>query len=426
MKTILPVRARLLSRIEDKTKAQNSADSNLLQSSLKDIVSSNAQDALTMVGSKRPRPDDCMDTVSLTTSESSYESSLRSASKSGAATPSPSYQGEDLSHNPSKPSKSNAFTSALQSNAGTIKAQSSQSAGLISSQSSMSNLSGVNVLNVNATMNGSTIYYSSATDPTINGPLQTNVASEEEYVSTRRRRRLNQIVPNPRKPRQADYNCSVCNEPYSCVVQDNPWWAVYHHECPKCHLLQVPRIDIGLQSNAVEHDPNVSALYGEGIDDSGDEGEESECGSDNECNDEGEDDVEGVENNANGEEVGQEDELDDEKPFDGDGLLAQEEASKLLVLMCHARTCSGYHSSPKHAEICRSTKFLMLHIRDCTGRDIHSRECKFPWCLPCKKMLRHLTRCYDPATCAVCNPWSLPESYQQLRALNQIRNMPVA
>lgn len=42
---------------------------------------------------------------------------------------------------------------------------------------------------------------------------------EDEYVSSRRRRRLNQIVPNPRKPRQAEYHCSVCNEPYSCIVQ---------------------------------------------------------------------------------------------------------------------------------------------------------------------------------------------------------------
>jgi hypothetical protein len=37
----------------------------------------------------------------------------------------------------------------------------------------------------------STIYYSSATDPTINGSLQAYVSSEEEFVLSRRRRRLN-------------------------------------------------------------------------------------------------------------------------------------------------------------------------------------------------------------------------------------------
>ena len=89
--------------------------------------------------------------------------------------------------------------------------------------------------------------------------------------------------------------------------------------------------------------------------------------------------------------------------------------------MCHARTCTGAHTSEKHVEICRSTKFLMLHIRDCHGLDIHGRACKFPWCGPCRKMLRHLTRCYEPATCAVCNPWSLPESFAQLRQLNERR-----
>ena len=37
---------------------------------------------------------------------------------------------------------------------------------------------------------------------------------ESEFMSSRRRRRLNLIVPNPRKPRTADYNCSLCNEEY--------------------------------------------------------------------------------------------------------------------------------------------------------------------------------------------------------------------
>lgn len=322
---------------------------------------------------KRIRADDCTDSESLTASESSISPILPISTKA-APTAYPSYQSGSTF------SRSVGLSQEKIHIPITVMQQPEQ----------------IPQIPINT---NSTIYYSSATDPTINGSLSSNLSSnEEEFVSSRRRRRLNQIVPNPRKPRQADYNCSVCNETYSCIVQDNPWWAVYHHECPKCHSIQVPRIDISLNSNAVENDPNVTALYGEGIDDSGDECDD-ESGS--EDGNEDDDDVEG----DNPEEQVAEDEVDDEKPFDGEGLLAQEEASKLLVLMCHARTCSGFHASPKHAEICRSTKFLMLHIRDCTGRDVHARECKFPWCLPCKKMLRHLTRCYDPANCAVCNPW---------------------
>jgi hypothetical protein len=85
--------------------------------------------------------------------------------------------------------------------------------------------------------------------------------------------------------------------------------------------------------------------------------------------------------------------------------LDREEQSKLLVLMCHARTCTGTHSSDKHAEICKSTKYLMLHIRDCRGLDAQGQECAFPWCRPCKKMLKHLTQCFQPSSCSICSPW---------------------
>ena len=244
-----------------------------------------------------------------------------------------------------------------------------------------------------------------------------------EYMSSRRRRRLNLIVPNPRKPRTADYTCSLCTSEYQTNVDQNPWWAVYSHECPKCKQSQIPRIDISLGNNAIELDPNVIALYGEGVEDSCDDGEDDDSVGE-------EDEVGGgagygggggLEDNEGGHggDFDPEELKRDVHPFDGEGLLAAEDASKLLVLMCHARSCTGAHASPKHAEICKSTKFLMLHIRDCSGVDVHGRgECQFPWCQPCKRMLRHLTHCYDPANCVVCNPWTLPESFQQLRSLN--------
>ena len=48
-------------------------------------------------------------------------------------------------------------------------------------------------------------------------------ANGDEFMSSRRRKRLHQIVPNPRKPRQADYTCFMCSETYRCNVNDNPW-----------------------------------------------------------------------------------------------------------------------------------------------------------------------------------------------------------
>ena len=240
-----------------------------------------------------------------------------------------------------------------------------------------------------------------------------NLPQSDEYMSSRRRRRLSQIVPNPRKPRQADYICSVCGECYTVTVLENPWWAVYEHDCPRCRAIQIPRIDINIQANAIELDPNVVALYGEGVDDSVDEN----------CDNDEEDDVEEeTEKSATNVEVKDEAEVtQDVNLFDGEGLLKAEEASKLLVLMCHARTCTGDHSQPKHNEICKSTKFLMLHIRDCDGTDVHGRECQFPWCSPCKRMLVHLTRCLDPNNCKICNPFTLSQCYQQLHHLNKVR-----
>lgn len=171
---------------------------------------------------------------------------------------------------------------------------------------------------------------------------------KDEYISSRRRRRLNLIVPNPRKPRTADYMCSLCAEMYQVVVGDNPWWAVYSQQCPQCKQQQVPRIDINSASNAIELDPNVMALYGEGVEDSGDD----ECGGGSEEDEEveKEDDDDAV---AAAAQADLEDLRSDVHPFDGEGLLAAEQASKLLVLMCHARSCTGAHASPKHAEICK-------------------------------------------------------------------------
>eukprot|EP00597_Dinobryon_sp_UTEXLB2267_P003421 CAMPEP_0170066004 /NCGR_PEP_ID=MMETSP0019_2-20121128/5861_1 /TAXON_ID=98059 /ORGANISM="Dinobryon sp., Strain UTEXLB2267" /LENGTH=1056 /DNA_ID=CAMNT_0010272979 /DNA_START=145 /DNA_END=3312 /DNA_ORIENTATION=- len=260
-----------------------------------------------------------------------------------------------------------------------------------------------------STTDGDVQYYKSAMDIDLSSAVGMDGSIKEsycdEYMTSRRRRRLNQIVPNPRKPRQADYTCSLCSEGYRCNVNDNPWWAVYMHECPRCKQIQIPRIDINASSNAIELDPNNIALYGEGIEDSGDDVEGEDCYTDDEeSNDCGggvnDDQMDSIRNNNSevahngGKEFNNDtnsgdgvvsgavdggEEEEEEKPFDGEGTLQKEEASKLLVLMCHARTCTGSHASAKHADICKSTKFLMLHIRDCKGVDIHGRDCQLPW-----------------------------------------------
>lgn len=237
-------------------------------------------------------------------------------------------------------------------------------------------------------------YYSSAVDIDFKSSFSNSIASlrEEEYLSSRKRRKLNQIVPFPRKPRQAFYSCSFCNESYQFVANENPWWAVYKHECPQCKQIQIPRIDISQSSNAIELDPNVVALYGEGIDESDEDANESDDYTDDEC-EESNDDNQTVSMECS----------EDSFLLEANGLLAKTSASRLLVLMYHARTCSGKHPSPKHEKLCRITKFLMLHVRDCKGVDKSGNGCRFSWCHPCKRLLRHFTQCNQSAHCACCS-----------------------
>merc|ERR1711998_46795 len=246
--------------------------------------------------------------------------------------------------------------------------------------------------------------YSCSTTDDTKANMSVRVGAPDEYISPRRRRRLNQIVPNPRNPRNVDYQCSCCSNTYPMTVQENPWWAVFIHECPHCKSNQVPRFDINAPNNAIELDPNIVALYGEGVDD------DDDCVLDDEDEEDEED-----ENGEN---------QPEEECFGVEGCLDHDEASKLLVLMCHARTCTGIHASQKHADVCKSTKFLMLHIRDCNGIDIYGNNCKFSWCMPCKRMLQHLTRCQEPAKCAICNPFALPESFRRLQEMNRRRVYP--
>ena len=228
-----------------------------------------------------------------------------------------------------------------------------------------------------------------------------------DELSAKRRKKLSLLVPYPRIPRLAEYQCSVCSHSYSRTVADNPWWAVYRHECPSCRTTQVPRIDITKEENAIESDPNVLALYGEGVDDSADEADDEEEAEDNSSLSSEEKDLDDLDSPLS---------LSSGSCFDCEGQLSSEDASKLLVLISHAKSCGGVHSSVKHAEVCRTTKCVMLHVRDCLYK-----ECNFSWCASCKLLMKHISACQNSHQCRLCTPRSLPESFQQLHNLNQVR-----
>ena len=54
------------------------------------------------------------------------------------------------------------------------------------------------------------------------------------------------------------------------------------HECPRCKQVQIPRLDITIPSNAIELDPNTMALYGEGLEDGGEDADADDFASDDE------------------------------------------------------------------------------------------------------------------------------------------------
>ena len=230
-------------------------------------------------------------------------------------------------------------------------------------------------------------------------------ASGADEISAKRRKKLSALVPYPRIPRTAEYQCSNCSHNYSRIVADNPWWAVYRHDCPSCHTNQVPRIDINKEENAIELDPNVLALYGEGVEDSADEGDgddEEECGE------------EGSETSF--ERDSEDLDVSGSVPtcYVAEGNLYPDKASKLLVLMCHAKSCRGVHSSPAQSQVCKTTKLLMLHLRDC--KDLN---CSHSSCASAKNLLQHISLCGAPSQCSVCSPKSLPETFLKLHKLNQ-------
>jgi hypothetical protein len=101
--------------------------------------------------------------------------------------------------------------------------------------------------------------------------------------------------------------------------------------------------------------------------------------------------------------------------------LSNAHAARLLILMGHASTCPCQHRSSQCLEICKSTKFLMLHVRDCPGTTATMDVCPFPWCRKVKHLLFHLVSCHEPETCMICSHKDIPKNLNELAGLNSYR-----
>lgn len=79
------------------------------------------------------------------------------------------------------------------------------------------------------------------------------------------------------------------------------------------------------------------------------------------------------------------------------------------------------HKNAGHQELCRSTKYMMLHVRDCPGTTATFDVCPFPWCRKVKHLLYHLVTCSDTNTCMLCSSLQLSRNMRHLHGLNRHR-----
>ncbi|KAL9181020.1 hypothetical protein ACHAXT_009825 [Thalassiosira profunda] len=272
-------------------------------------------------------------------------------------------------------------------------------------------------------------------------------------------------APNgPPGPRRVEYVCALCNDPYPSLCDANPWWALTRHACPKCGKAQIPRLDISAPANAAEYPPALVAPLDEGR--GGGHGgmvevggfrppppaarpahgaapHQASGGSDSDVSFTDESDGEGgsgrKEGGPNYDESSDEDEEGD--AVDDEDTVAREERAereefgrgyrgealgddrtrRLLVLMEHASTCPGRHACAKHRNVCHSTKYLMLHVRDCNGLLPNGDICPFPWCRKVKHLLYHLVSCEAGKSCTICRPEGLSPNLAALAGLNAHR-----
>eukprot|EP00536_Pseudo-nitzschia_multiseries_P000979 jgi/Psemu1/282702/fgenesh1_pg.12_\ len=251
-------------------------------------------------------------------------------------------------------------------------------------------------------------------------------------------------------PRVVEYTCSQCSEAYSSTCDYNPWWALAQHKCPKCQKTQIPRIDISSPANAIEYHPALLSHLEDGGRGSG--GSIPQNGAQpvipampivsqipdgaNDVNSESDSDLSELsdDNISIGSLKAAELESDlqsmtpaeraEHETFGSEyegPVLSDEHAAKLLILIGHAATCPCQHKSEKHRDVCRSVKYMMLHVRDCPGTTSTFDVCPFPWCRKVKHLLYHLVSCTKPDQCAICSPKDIPKGLKGLVGLNAHR-----
>ena len=62
-------------------------------------------------------------------------------------------------------------------------------------------------------------------------------------AATGKKGKMTAKIQKKKGPRTVEYICSLCSEVYSSTCDCNPWWALTHHECPKCRKSQVRSSD---------------------------------------------------------------------------------------------------------------------------------------------------------------------------------------
>jgi len=274
-------------------------------------------------------------------------------------------------------------------------------------------------------------------------------ASNNSTSSQARKKVFHNYNKGPQKkgPRVVEYTCSFCSELYSSTCDLNPWWALAQHKCPKCQKTQIPRIDINSTANIIEYHPALLSHLedgGRGLNSGSvqantaqavasgamhSSGKSSlDCESDSDLSELSDDDVsigslkvsslEADIQSMTPSERAEHETFGDE--YEGP-RLSDEHAAKLLILMGHASTCPCHHKCAKHRDICRSTKYMMLHVRDCPGTTSTFDVCPFPWCRKVKHLLYHLVSCSNPDQCQICSPKDLPKGLESLVGLNTHR-----
>ncbi len=185
----------------------------------------------------------------------------------------------------------------------------------------------------------------------------------------------------PKEPFFVAYQCSCCQQRYSDIVTENPWYHMVRHECPICHREQYPFLDIHLAINARELDPNTSFYY-------------------ENLHDEEFLDLETVSETDDFSMTLTEPILDllfsvDHRPVSNivAGLEAEGKSLadlvdlRLLALITHAVRCQNvHHSAVKQTNLCHNTKVLLLHMSTC-----HQEKCIFPCCTSARPVLKYLS-----------------------------------